>query len=66
MRQNNEGIAVGGPCDGEELHYWKQVLPISELGAARPFSDAIARKATPSFGPGHYEFSNDKWIWLRG
>lgn len=66
MRDNKVGTAVGGPCDGDELQYWKPILPMSEIGAARPFSDAVARNATPSHAPGHYEFDGTNWIWLRG
>jgi len=66
MRQNHEGVAVGGPYDGEDLQYWKQDLPISEIGAAFPFNESPAPNIKHKWGNGAYRYEAGAWHWIDG
>lgn len=68
MRSNHEGVAVGGPYDGEQLQFWKETLPLSEIGAAFPFSDHPIPNVRRKWGHGSYSYDHNdqKWHWIDG
>jgi len=63
MRQNHEGVAVGGPHGGEQLQYWKDDLPLSEINAARPFNDSPAPDTRRKWGHGIYQWDGQDGTW---
>lgn len=66
MRQNHEGVAVGGPYDGEQLQYWRTELPLSEIGAAFPFNGTPFPNAKKPWRHGSYSYDEGAWHWIDG